>query len=107
MVEVNHAFESAMMSVRINYTESEIMSWSKQEAEARGWLADDTYPTPILDLIAVARGMDKTILLNKVVLKADQYAYATGVAIGRRQQLEDQIALITVGQESELEQINF
>lgn len=105
--EVNTDFEKAMLAVRNDYTESEIMSWSKQEDEARKWLADNSVATPLLDLIASARGLDKATLLNKVVLKADQYAYATGVAVGRRQQLEDQIALIAIGQESKLDQIKF
>ena len=105
--QINAAFENAMLAVRSDYTESEIMSWSKQEYEARRWLTDNTHPTPLLDLIAEARGLDKTMLLNKVVLKADQYAYATGLAVGRRQQLEDQILAVAIGQESKLDQINF
>lgn len=107
MSEVNAAFENAMLSVRSEYTESEIMSWAKQESEARKWLRDNTYTTPLIDLIADARGLDKLDLINKVVLKADQYAYATGVAVGRRQQLEDQVNAIAVGQESKLDQIKF
>lgn len=107
MTVINAAFENAMLAVRNEYTESEIMSWPKQEAEAKKWLADNKYPTPILDLIAEARNVDKLDLINKVITKANQYAYATGVAIGRRQHLEDRVALVEVGQEYKLDQINF
>ena len=107
LVEINAAFEVAMLSVRVDYTESEIMSWSKQETEAKSWLLNNNHPTPLLDLIASARSLDKATLINKVILKSDQYAYATGVAVGRRQYLEDCIALIAVGQESKLDQIKF
>lgn len=107
MKVINAAFENAMLAVRNEYTESEIMSWPKQEAEAKKWLADNTYPTPVLDLIAEARNVDKLDLINKVITKANQYAYATGVAIGRRQHLEDRVALVEVGQEYKLDQINF
>jgi hypothetical protein len=107
LVEVNTAFETAMLSVRIDYTESEIMSWSKQENEAREWVLNNNYPTPLMDLIASSRNMDKIDLINKVILKADQYAYATGLAVGRRQALEDRIALVGVGEEYKLDQIHF
>lgn len=107
MNEINTAFEDAMLYVRSEYTESEIMSWYKQENEARSWIIDNRNPTPLIDLIAEARGISKTELINKVVLKADQYSFATGVVIGRRQQLEDQVKLIAVGQESKLDQIKF
>lgn len=107
MKAINAAFENAMLAVRNEYTESEIMSWPKQEAEAKKWLTDNKYPTPILDLIAEARNVDKLDLINKVIIKSNQYAYATGVAIGRRQHLEDRVALVEVGQEYKLDQINF
>lgn len=107
MATINADFENAMLAVRSEYTESEIMSWAKQESEARKWLRDNTSVTPLIDLIADARGLDKSNLINKIVLKADQYAYATGVAVGRRQQLEDQVNAVAVGQESKLDQIKF
>lgn len=107
MLEINHAFETSMLAVRNDYTESEIMSWTKQEVEARRWLKDPEYDTPICDLISQARGMDKTELINKIIIKADQYAYATGLAVGRRQACEDQVNAVPVGQEAKLDQIKF
>lgn len=104
---INQKFEDAMQAVRWEYTESEIMSWYKQEGEARYWLKDNTYPTPLVDLIAEARGLEKSDLINKIITKADQYAVATGIAVGRRQACEDQIKAITVGNEAQLDQIQF
>lgn len=104
---INLAFENAMQAVRWEYTESEIMSWYKQEGEARYWLKDNTYPTPLVDLIAEARGLEKSDLINKIIIKADQYAIATGIAVGRRQACEDQIKAITIGNEAQLDQIQF
>lgn len=107
MVEINNAFETSMLAVRNDYTESEIMSWTKQEVEARRWLKDNTYATPLCDLISEARGMPKTELINKIIIKADQYAYATGLAVGRRQACEDRVMAVQIGQEAQLDQINF
>lgn len=107
MEAINIDFETAMSSIRATYPESEVMSWSKQELEARNYLLNKEYSTPLIDLIAAARGIDKDTLVDKVILKADQYAFATGTAVGRRQQLEDQVSAIEIGQETKLDQIKF
>lgn len=107
LAEINHDLEVALSALRVEYPESEIMSWVKQESEARSWLRDNTRPTPLIDLIASSRGLDKALLINKVIQKSDQYAFAVGTAIGRRQMLEDQIKAIAIGQESLLDQIKF
>lgn len=107
LTEINHAMELALASLRIEYPESEIMSWTKQESEARLYLINPNHKTPLLDLIVESRGMDKLELINKVILKAEQYAFAVGMAVGRRQMLEDQIKAIKVGEENKLAQIQF
>lgn len=107
LAEINHDMEVALANLRVEYPESEIMSWTKQENEARAWLRDNTRATPLIDLISSQRGLDKALLINKVIQKADQYALAVGTAVGRRQLLEDQVKAIAVGQESKLDQIKF
>lgn len=105
--EINADCEASLSVLRTEYPDSEVISWSKQEIEARESLVNPNYPTPLVDLIAEARGMDRMELINKIIQKADQYAYAVGLSIGRRQYLEDQIKLIKIGEESKLDQIKF
>lgn len=107
LAEINHDLEVALSVLRSEYPESEIMTWNKQESEARAWMRDNTRPTPLVDLIASQRNIDKVLLINKIIEKSDQYAYAVGSAIGRRQMLEDKVKSVAVGQESKLDQIKF
>lgn len=107
MNEINTSFETALSQLRSEYPESEIMSWTKQEDEARRYLLDNTIATPLVDSIVEARGCDKAELINKIVLKADQYSYAVGMAVGRRQYLEDRVMVVAIGHESELDQYHF
>lgn len=109
MTEINNALEQALSALRTEYPESEIMSWTKQEDEARRFLkyGAAAVATPLIDHIVEARGCDKLELINKIVLKADQYAYAVGMAVGRRQYLEDQVMAIAIGDESKLDQYHF
>ena len=105
--QINEALESALSQLRVEYPESEIMSWTKQETEARGYILDPLANTPMIDLISDARGIDKTLLVGKVIEKSDAYSAAVGMAIGRRQMLEDQVNKFKVGQEKALDKIKF
>lgn len=107
MAEINNSLELALASLRVQYPESEIMSWTKQEGEARRWLANNETSTPLIDCMVEMRGVDKAELINKIILKAEQYAYAVGMAIGRRHYLEDRVLAVAIGKESELSQYHF
>lgn len=100
---INAGFETAMLAVRAEYPESEVLSWPKQEADARAWQGDAAAATPLLDALAAARGMEKAELAGRIVAKAAAYAVATGQLIGRRQALED--ALQALPEDATPEQI--
>jgi len=99
--EINTAFESAMKAITAEYPETEKLSWDKQEQEARAYLADNTAQTPLIDSIAEIRGVDKDVLVEKIIEKADAYTVAVGNAIGKRQVLEDLINQATTIEELE------
>ena len=87
----NMEYEDAVKELVGETPTSEIQTWAKQEQEARAWLADSNTPTPFIDILSTARGVDKAYLVNKVVEKADIYANAVGVLTGIRQKIEDEI----------------
>lgn len=89
MEDINAACEKAITEIQASYPASEVLSWPKQEAEARAYVADPGAPTPLLDALAEARGIDKAELAGRVILKADTFAKYSGAAIGKRQALED------------------
>jgi hypothetical protein len=85
------SFELAMFQITSGYPQHEITSWAKQEEEAKGFLVNPVYPTPLLEALATSRGLDKTELANRILSKASLYASLSGQIIGRRQALEDQL----------------
>ena len=53
--------------------DTERSSWSMQEAEARAWVLNNASPTPALSVLATARGVPMSLLVEKVIQKADLY----------------------------------
>ena len=89
LAAINTACENAIAAIQASYPASEVLSWPKQEAEARAYVADPGAATPLLDALAEARGIDKAELSRRVILKADAFAQYSGAVIGKRQGLED------------------
>lgn len=93
-------------SVREEYPTDEVLSWSKQEIEARAYLADKTAPVPLLSAIAENRSIPLALLAEKVVEKADAYAGFTGQIFGIRQALEDRLLAVDLDAPDAIDQIN-
>lgn len=89
LTDANADYESQVKSLTADVPESEKLTWTKQETEARGWTADNSYPTPLVDGIVATRGVDKAELVAKIIVKADLYAVAVGQLTGLRQAIED------------------
>lgn len=89
LAAINASCEQAIVAIQSGHPSSEVLSWPKQETEARSYVSDPSAPTPLLDALAEARGIDKAELAARVILKADAFAKYSGAAIGKRQALED------------------
>ena len=87
--EINLKADEALSKVTSIYPVMEIVSWYKQEIEAVNYRRDPTYPTPMTDAIALFRGVDKEILVDRIIEKANLFAQISGATFGRRQGLED------------------
>lgn len=91
--EVENTFKIAMASLDKTPNE-ERLTFERQEREAREYLAsNDESKAPFLKTLALSRGVDLDDLAQKVVLKADLYANASAMLIGKRQFYEDLITL--------------
>ena len=90
--KANADFEAAISSLTSSIPTSEISTWTKQEQEARAYLLDATVSTPFIDAICLAREVDKSYLVGKIIEKADAYAIAVGTLTGIRQKLEKEIS---------------
>jgi len=87
----NAAFEQAMLALTADYPPSEISSWERQRAEALGWQADNTAPTPWIDVAAQVRGVPRAEYLQRTVNKVQLFAHASAFLVGRRQAIDDAI----------------
>lgn len=89
LAEINTAYQQAIAEMTPGYPDDERLTFDKQEQEARGWLADNSFPTPFVDALAAGRRMNKVELVNRIIAKADAFAIASGLLTGQRQRYED------------------
>lgn len=82
---INDRCAATLAMVKIGIPEDEVLSWGKQEMEAR------TGGGPLTTQLALRRGIPLEILLERIIAKADAYAEFSGDVIGIRQSLEDRI----------------
>lgn len=101
LAEVNAAYDEAVSALVDTYPDAELLTFDKQEAEARAWLADISARTPLIDALAAGRGMDKAELVSRIIAKAEAFATTTGYLTGQRQRFEDLIDAATTAEEVE------
>lgn len=89
--EINAACDAALASLTAEYPSSELLTFDKQEAEARALIAAPDTSAPLLTSLAAARGLGATELALRVIAKADAFATASGHVIGLRQKDEDRL----------------
>jgi len=78
------AFTVHAASITAHYPSAELLSFDKQEKEARAWLIDDETPTPFLSAIATAEGVSLAAKVAEVIDKADEFEEFMAHAIGTR-----------------------
>ena len=71
------------------YTDGERSSWNQQRTEAIAYTTDNTTATPLLSVIATARGITVAELAAKIVENAAAYDVAYGELLGKYQKNKD------------------
>ena len=99
--EINYKYDIATSSLVSTYPQTELLTFDKQEQEARAWLKDNNVETPLIDALAEGRQIDKADLVNRIINKSDLFAIQTGYLTGQRQYYEDQLELATTKEEIE------
>ncbi len=77
--------------IAAGYPLSERESWPVQTEEARALEADPAAASPWIDAAALARGLDRLVLADRIRAKDDAYRQVHGLLTGTRQRIEDQI----------------
>lgn len=85
LAQVRHECDRRLAALKSGYPESEVLSWDKQEAEARAGGG------PLIEALAAARGIDLHELVSRILAKSEAFAVASGTIIGQRQGIEDAI----------------
>ncbi|BCD61757.1 hypothetical protein NrS5_53 [Nitratiruptor phage NrS-5] len=85
--EIKNKFQQFINSIKSQYAPYEIESFQDQREEWREWVKDNSTPTPIVDALAQARGIDRVELLNRIGQKVVQIISIQGL----QNKLEDQV----------------
>lgn len=83
LAQLRQECDRRLALLRRDYPDSEVLSWDKQEAEARAGGG------PLVSALAAARGIDEQELIRRILAKAEAFAVLSGTIIGQRQALED------------------
>lgn len=89
--EINNGCQAALASLTATYPDRELLTFERQEREARALLAGDVADVSHITAIAQGRGISVKDLAQKVVGKAEAFALASGALIGQRQKYEDRL----------------
>lgn len=84
-------YRRRMQVIAAGYPLSERESWPVQTEEAIALEADPAATTPWIDAAALARGLDRLVLAERIRDKDDAYRQVHGLLTGTRQRIEDQI----------------
>lgn len=89
--EINTACDAALAILTTTYPERELLTFERQEREARALIAGDRSDIAHITAIADARGITVDELAQKIIAKADTFSVLSGTLIGHRQALETQV----------------
>lgn len=89
---VNNKYSIAARTIISGVPNDEVSTFPIQKEEAKAWFKDNSESTPFIDGMLISRtDVTKAQLVDKILAKAEAYAYAAGIATGDRQTKEKQI----------------
>ncbi len=101
MAELNATYEVYATQAKADTPESEVLTWDIQKTECEAWYADNSAPTPFIDKLALGRGIDRLVMIEKIYAKLVQYREFTGVLTGILQGYKDMLEVATTVEEVE------
>ena len=66
-------------------------TWEEQKREAFGWMADEDYQTPIIDILSTGRGIDKSTFVQKIITNVTSFNTKIATLLLEQQLLEERI----------------
>lgn len=66
-------------------------TWEEQKREAFGWMADNDYQTPIIDILSTGRNIDKSTFVQKIINNVTTYNTKLANLLLEQQLMEERI----------------
>ena len=66
-------------------------TWEEQKREAFGWMADNDYQTPIIDILSTGRNIDKSVFVQKIIDNVTSYNTKLANLLLEQQLIEERI----------------
>ena len=70
-----------------DYPQFEIDTFATQEREANAYMKDNEAPTPFIDNLCLNRGIEKSVMVAKILANAEALKLATAPIIGQYQKI--------------------
>ena len=70
-----------------DYPQFEIDTFATQEREANAYMKDNEAPTPFIDNLCLNRGIDKDVMVAKILANAEALKLVTATIIGQYQKI--------------------
>lgn len=89
--ELHDNADALIQDVMNNYSEVEKETWATQRAEAEAWFADNNSLTPRIDRLSELRGVDRLIMIQKVLDAITALEDLSFEIVGMQQAKEDEL----------------
>jgi hypothetical protein len=66
-------------------------TWEEQKREALGYQSDNTYPTPVIDILSQGRNIDKSTFIQKIIDNVNTYNIKLANLLLEQQLLEQRV----------------
>jgi len=90
-VEKRAVVDAKIKALTEDYCDGEVGSFWIQETEAKAYKVDNTVATPFLTQLADNRGIELSVLVDKVLVNANGLAMATAALLGKYQASLDEV----------------
>jgi hypothetical protein len=84
-------FSQRHKDLMVDASKLEKATWEEQKREAFGYQTDNSYPTPVIDILSQGRGIDKTTLIQKIVDNVNAYNIKLANLLLEQQLLEQRV----------------
>ena len=84
-------FSQRHKDLMVDASKLEIATWEEQKREAFGYTSDNTYPTPIIDILSSGRGIDKQVFVQKIITNVNSYNTKLANLLLEQQVLEQRV----------------